>query len=111
MEENKLKKLTNEELLKEAKKLKSSNIIDATLIGVLFGILIYSITASNFSYFFGAIYLFLLNSVFIAISTIVVLRLLSFNMVTFVNPRTQLKVKGIIWGAALLIIIPSVVII
>ena len=58
MEQNKLKELTNEELLKEAKKLKSANIIDATLIGILFGILIYSIIADNFSFFFGLILLY-----------------------------------------------------
>jgi hypothetical protein len=58
MEQNKLKKLTNEELLKEAKKLKSANIIDATMIGVLFGILIYSVSAGNFRFFFGLILLY-----------------------------------------------------
>jgi uncharacterized membrane protein YfcA len=50
--------LTNEELLNEAKKLKSTQIIDATLIGVLIGILIYSVTADNFSYFLGIILLY-----------------------------------------------------
>jgi uncharacterized membrane protein YfcA len=58
MEQNKLEELTNEELVKEAKKLKSTNIIDATLIGILVGILIYSITAGNFSFFFGFILLY-----------------------------------------------------
>ena len=58
MEQKKLKELTNEELVKEAKKLKSTNIIDATLIGILVGILIYSITAGNFSFFFGLILLY-----------------------------------------------------
>ena len=54
----KLNELTDEELLKESKKIKSTQIIDATLIGVLIGILIYSITASNFSFFFGIILLY-----------------------------------------------------
>jgi len=58
MKQNNLKELTNEELVKEAKKLKSANIIDTTLVGVLVGILIYSITAGNFSFFFGLILLF-----------------------------------------------------
>jgi F0F1-type ATP synthase assembly protein I len=58
MEQKKLKDLTSEELLNEAKKLKSNNIIDATLIGILIGILIYSITAGNFSYFFGLILMY-----------------------------------------------------
>jgi len=58
MNKKQLNKLTDEELLKESKKIKSTQIIDATLIGVLIGILIYSITAGNFSYFFGIILLY-----------------------------------------------------
>ncbi len=55
-----LKELTDEELLKESKKLKYIQIIDATLIGVLIGILIYSITVGNFSYFLGIILLYVI---------------------------------------------------
>lgn len=58
MSKKQLNELTDEELLKEAKKVKSTQIIDATLIGVLIGILIYSITADNFSFFFGIILLY-----------------------------------------------------
>lgn len=58
MNKKQIKELTDEELLKESKKIKSTQIIDATLIGVLIGILIYSITAGNFSYFFGIIILY-----------------------------------------------------
>jgi F0F1-type ATP synthase assembly protein I len=58
MELKKLEELTNEELVKEAKKLKSTNIIDAILIGILIGILIYSNTKGNFSLFFGVILLY-----------------------------------------------------
>ena len=53
-----VKELTNEELVKEVKKLKSTKIIDATLIGLLVGILIYSITVGKFSFFFGLILLY-----------------------------------------------------
>ena len=38
--------------------MKSYQIIDATLIGVLFGILIYSIIAGNFTFFFGILLLY-----------------------------------------------------
>jgi|TARA_B110000967_G_C18779430_1_gene507470 hypothetical protein len=58
MNKKQLNELTDEELLKKAEKIKSTQIIDATLIGVLIGILIYSITAGNFSYFFGIILLY-----------------------------------------------------
>ena len=40
------------------KKKKSTQMIDATLIGILIGILIYSIIAGNFNYFFGIILLY-----------------------------------------------------
>jgi hypothetical protein len=53
-----LNQLTDEELLIEAKKLKTSNTIDATLIGVLVGILIYGIAADNFNYFFGLLLIY-----------------------------------------------------
>jgi len=46
----KLRELTNEELLHEAKKMKSTAIINATLIGVLIGILIYSIAVNNLGF-------------------------------------------------------------
>jgi hypothetical protein len=51
MNKKQLEELTEDELLDEAKKMKSSQIIDATLIGALFGILIYSIDAGNFTFF------------------------------------------------------------
>lgn len=68
----------------------------------------YGLAIGNFSYFFGAMYLFLLNSVFIALSTVVVLRLLNFPKVSFVNKSTERKVKIYILAATLLIVIPSV---
>jgi uncharacterized hydrophobic protein (TIGR00271 family) len=68
----------------------------------------YGLAIGNFNYFFGAMYLFLLNSVFIALSTVIVLRLLNFPKVSFVNKRTEKKVKIYILAATLLIIIPSI---
>ena len=50
MERKKLEELTNEELLNEAKKMKSTAIINATLIGFLIGILIYSIAVDNLGF-------------------------------------------------------------
>jgi len=68
----------------------------------------YGLAIGNFTYFFGAMYLFLLNSVFIALSTVIVLRLLNFPKVSFINKKTERKVKIYIFAATLLIIIPSV---
>jgi cadmium resistance protein CadD (predicted permease) len=51
MEQKELSELTNEELLVEAKKMKSTSIINATLIGVMIGIVIYSVAKNNFGFF------------------------------------------------------------
>tara|TARA_B100001287_G_scaffold19152_1_gene14174 strand:- start:6967 stop:8391 length:1425 start_codon:yes stop_codon:yes gene_type:complete len=62
----------------------------------------------KFDYFIDALYLFLLNSVFICLATYVVLRLLSFPKVQYVNPKIERKVKGYVFVILLLIVIPSV---
>ena len=68
----------------------------------------YGMAMGNWSYFIGAFYLFLLNSVFICLSTFIVLRLLSFPKVKFVNPKIERKVKVYVFTVLLLIVIPSV---
>ena len=68
----------------------------------------YGMAVGNWSYFIGAFYLFLLNSVFICLSTFIVLRLLSFPKVKFVNPKVERKVKIYVFTVLLLIVIPSV---
>ena len=50
MKKKELSELTNEELLNEAKKLKSTAMINATLVGVLIGILIYSVAVNNIGF-------------------------------------------------------------
>lgn len=46
-----LSKLTDSELLVEAKKMKSANITNAVIIGFMFGIIIYSILKSSIGFF------------------------------------------------------------
>ena len=58
--------------------------------------------------FYWCFYLFLLNSVFICLATFIVLRLLSFPKVKFVNPKIERKVKIYVFTVLLLIVIPSV---
>lgn len=43
-----LSELTNEELLQEAKKIKSGNILDAAIIGFLIGVAVYSTVKNGF---------------------------------------------------------------
>jgi uncharacterized hydrophobic protein (TIGR00271 family) len=68
----------------------------------------YGLAIANWSYFIGAFYLFLLNSVFICVATFMILRLLKFPLVQFVNPKVERKVKIYVFAVILLIVIPSV---
>jgi F0F1-type ATP synthase assembly protein I len=51
MEQKELSALTDQELLAEAKKMKSNSIINATLIGVMIGIIIYGVAKNNIGFF------------------------------------------------------------
>ncbi len=48
MKQKELEELTNEELLQEAKKIRSTNIFDAVVIGFLIGIAIFSVVKNGF---------------------------------------------------------------
>lgn len=50
MEQKKLTELTDEELMIEAKKMKSTMILNALLIGFLVGIMVYSITKNGLGF-------------------------------------------------------------
>jgi len=58
MKKKELEKLTDEELLQEAKKMKSTAIMNALLIGFIVGVGIYSVVKNGFG-FFGLVPLFL----------------------------------------------------
>lgn len=68
----------------------------------------FGLATHQWNYAIGAFYLFLLNSVFIALSTVVLLRLLKFPKVAFVNAKTEKKVKIYTFVVLLLIVIPSI---
>ncbi len=68
----------------------------------------YGLAIGEFSYFFGALYLFLLNSVFICLSTVITIRYLKFPLMEFVNPKTERKVKLYSFIVLLAIVIPSI---
>ena len=68
----------------------------------------YGIATGHWEYSLGASYLFLLNAVFICLSTIILLRVLKFPMKQFVNSKTETRVKIYRFAALLLIVIPSI---
>ena len=68
----------------------------------------YGIANLNISFFAGAIYLFFINSLFIALATLLMVRYLKFPFVEFADPARQRRVRRTISIVALLMIIPSI---
>ena len=91
----------------------------STIAGAIFGVAIatalmpplctagYGLANGNWKFFFGASYLFLINSVFIALSTWLIVKYLRYPLATYINKSRQKRVKRYIYIIALLIIIPS----
>lgn len=67
----------------------------------------YGLAMGEMEYFFGAFYLFLLNSLFICLSTILIVKYLRFPLVSYLNPKKQKRVQMYITFFLLIIIIPS----
>jgi uncharacterized hydrophobic protein (TIGR00271 family) len=67
----------------------------------------YGLASGQWNFFFGAFYLYLINSVFISISTFLIIRFLKFKPVSYVDSKTTIKIKKWIITIALLTIIPS----
>jgi uncharacterized hydrophobic protein (TIGR00271 family) len=68
----------------------------------------YGLATLNPYYFFGAFYLFFINSVFISLSTFLIVRFLKYPRVSFVDAAREKKVRTIITVFVLLTIAPSV---
>ena len=67
----------------------------------------YGLANGNFTFFLGALYLFLLNSVFISLATLIIVRYLRFPYISFIDKLTEKKGKRHITFISLVIIIPS----
>ncbi|MBQ7388405.1 MAG: DUF389 domain-containing protein [Paludibacteraceae bacterium] len=68
----------------------------------------YGLGTGQWIYFFGAFYLFFINSFFIALATFVMVRYLKFPRKHFVDAQHERKVRRSILVFSLIIIIPSV---
>lgn len=68
----------------------------------------YGVANGNILYFFGAFYLYFINSVFIALATFLTVRYLQFPLVKFSDPQQQKKVHRSITLFTLILIIPSI---
>jgi uncharacterized hydrophobic protein (TIGR00271 family) len=69
----------------------------------------FGIATGNWYYFFGAIYLYFINSVFIAIATFLMARYLKMHRQHFADPRHEKRVTRYIVLIVLVTILPSIV--
>lgn len=70
----------------------------------------YGLATAQFRYFFGAFYLFFINSFFIALSTFLIIKYLHFPQKKYLDPIVEKKVKRYITIFSIIVIIPSVII-
>lgn len=91
-----------------------------TIASVIFGVAIatalmpplctagYGLAKGNFAYFFGAMYLFTINTIFIALATFLVLKLLKFPMLRYANSAKRKRIAQLASLIAFLVMIPAV---
>ena len=68
----------------------------------------FGLATAQWSYFFGAFYLFFINSVFISFSTYLIVRVLGFRTKDFVDQARERRVRRYIAVFIILTIIPSI---
>ncbi len=68
----------------------------------------YGIAMGNLKFIFGAFYLFFINSFFIGLSTLIVVRFLKFKSVNFVDEALHKRVKSYIIYFSIILILPSI---
>lgn len=68
----------------------------------------YGLGTGQFSYFFGAFYLYFINSFFIALATFLIVKYLGFPEVVFVDDKRRKNVRRSIAIFSIVVIIPSI---
>ena len=69
----------------------------------------FGLATGNFYFFFGAFYLFFINSVFISLATYIIVRFMKFQKKEFLDPQRELRVKRSIVAVVLITVIPSII--
>ncbi len=67
----------------------------------------FGLANANWNFFFGAFYLFLLNSIFICAATLVGVRYLRFPLRVFVNPKKEKRTRAFMVAFILIMVLPS----
>lgn len=68
----------------------------------------YGLASSQFYYFFGAFYLFTINTVFIAISSVIASQILKFPLRSLVDDQKKKKINRLITSIIILVFLPSI---
>lgn len=68
----------------------------------------YGLATGQFDYFIGALYLFLINSIYIAFATFIGVKLLGYKGVDTVNNQRARRVRMVVYIAAILTMLPSI---
>ncbi|MEO7523549.1 MAG: DUF389 domain-containing protein [Ferruginibacter sp.] len=68
----------------------------------------YGLATGRYIFFFGATYLFIINTVFIALATFITTRLLKFPFKHLPDAKDERKAKRIVWFIAIITLLPSV---
>lgn len=91
-----------------------------TIASVIFGVAIatalmpplctagYGLAKGNFSYFFGAMYLFTINTIFIALAAFIVLKMLRFPMHKYANAAKRKRYATIATVVGIAVMIPAI---
>ncbi len=91
-----------------------------TIASVIFGVAIatalmpplctagYGLAKGNWVYFGGAMYLFTINTIFIALATFIVLKLLRFPMLKYANSKKRLFISRMATLLAVIVMVPAV---
>ena len=68
----------------------------------------YGIAVGSMDYFLGAMYLFIINTIFIALATFIVVKFLKFPMINYVDSIRRRRISRFATLAAIVVMIPAV---
>lgn len=68
----------------------------------------YGLATLQFGFFFGAFYLFTINTVFIAIASMIISKLLKFPLITLIDNSRKKKINRIIYLIIFIVLVPSI---
>jgi uncharacterized hydrophobic protein (TIGR00271 family) len=68
----------------------------------------YGIATLQYSYFIGAFYLYIINTVFIMLATFIIVRILHFPYKHLQNKKAERIAQRVVWSVVLLTLLPSI---